>query len=137
MRWTCSTSYLEIMARVERTRNGGKWTEAQYWGRVRSALRKAFAAWEPANQTLRRARRPYRGPNRRQKWEVQCNACEKWFPMARMCRDHIVPAGSLKRPEDLAGFLERLTPEDPAAFQMLCDGCHKLKTQEDRAKLRK
>ena len=114
--------------RVERTRNGGKLTEAAYWGKVRSALRKAFAAWEPANQAMKNARRPYTGPNKRQKFEVQCAGCGEWFPMKEVQKDHIEPVGSLKSLEDLPAFLQRLTPEDPAAFQMLCESCHQEKT---------
>jgi hypothetical protein len=114
--------------RVDRTRNGGKLTESQYWGKVRSALRKAFAAWEPANQAMKNARRPYVGPNKRQKFEVQCAGCEQWFPMKEVQKDHVEPVGSLKSANDLAGFLERLTPETPSSFQMLCSSCHGDKT---------
>jgi hypothetical protein len=115
--------------RAERTRNGGKLTEAAYWSKIRSALRKTFAAWEPANQAMKNARRPYSGPNKLQKFEVECAHCKGWFPMKEVQRDHVVPVGSLKSIEDLPGFLERLTPESPSAFQMLCIECHQAKTQ--------
>lgn len=122
--------------RVERTRNYGKLTEAQYWGKVRNALRKAFAAWEPASQSVKQARRPYKGPNRRQKFEVQCAHCQEWFAMKEIARDHIEPVGSLKCLADLAPFLQRLTPEDVAAFQPLCEPCHHTKTQLDNKRTR-
>ena len=120
------------MARkVIRTRNGGRWTEAEYWSRVRSALRKAFSHWHPALQALYAARRPCERPGR-QKWEVQCADCLEWCKQADMRKDHVVPVGSLKSPEDFIAFLERLTPEDPAAFQMLCKECHQQKTNAER-----
>ena len=118
--------------RVVRTRNGGKLTEAEYWGKVRSALRKTFAAWEPANQAMKNARRPYHGSNKRQKFEVQCADCEQWFAMKLIHKDHIAPVGSLRCADDLAGFLDRLTPESPSAFQMMCETCHQDKTNKDR-----
>jgi hypothetical protein len=122
--------------RVARTRNGGKLTEAAYWGKVRGALRKTFAAWEPANQAMKNARRPYVGPNKRQKFEVLCAGCGCYFPMKEIQKDHVEAAGSLKCPEDLPGFLQRLTPEDPAAFQMICTSCHASKTKKDNASRR-
>jgi hypothetical protein len=118
--------------RVARTRNGGKLTEAAYWGKVRSALRKTFAAWEPANQAMKNARIDYVGPNKRQKFEVMCARCQHYFPMKEIQKDHVEPVGSLKCIEDLPGFLQRLTPEDPAAFQMLCEHCHQAKTNRAR-----
>ncbi|MDC1268172.1 hypothetical protein N8Z76_00405 [Gammaproteobacteria bacterium] len=120
------------MKRVKRTRNGGKLSEAAYWSKVRSALRKSFAAWEPANQAMKAARRPYNGPNKRQKFEVQCNHCKEWFKMKDVKKDHVIPVGSLRCIEDLPGFLQRLTPEGPAAFQMLCEPCHQTLTNKER-----
>jgi len=118
--------------RVARTRNGGKLTEASYWGKIRGALRKTFAAWQPATQSMKNARRPYVGPNKRQKFEVMCARCQCYFPMKEIQKDHVEPVGSLKCIEDLPGFLQRLTPEDPAAFEMLCIPCHQAKTNEAR-----
>ena len=114
-----------------RPRNGGRWTEAEYWSRVRSALRKAFSHWTPANQCLLDARRPYRGDNKRQKWEYLCAMCGDWFKGDSVRKDHVEPVGTLKRPEDMAAFLARLTPEDSTAFQCVCIDCHRAKTRDD------
>ena len=121
---------------IERTRNAGKLTEAAYWGKVRGALRKAFAAWEPARLAMIAARRPYTGPNKRQKFEVQCNDCKAWYQIKEIRRDHIIPVGSLRSVTDLLGFMQRLTPEDPKAFQMLCSTCHDTLTRAQNAERR-
>jgi 5-methylcytosine-specific restriction endonuclease McrA len=117
---------------VPKTRNAGTWTEAQYWSAVRSALRKGFRYWKPITQCKMQSRRAYKGPNKRQKWEYQCNHCKKWFMEKDIQIDHIIPVGTLTRSEDLPGFLRRLTVED--GFQTLCKPCHQIKTNEERKK---
>lgn len=112
--------------RVERTRNLGTQTEAAYWGGIRSALRSHFRFWKPMREAKRRA------------WVgrglYKCAACGGTFPSKDVQIDHIIPCGSLKCLDDLAGFVERMTPEDPAAFAILCKSCHQKKTNEERKK---
>jgi len=115
---------------VQKTRNGGTQTESAYWGSVRSGLRRAFRYWKPITAAKLEARRTYTGSNKRQKWEYQCAVCNQWFKGSDTQVDHIIPCGSLKSSEDLAGFLERLTPE--SGFQVLCKPCHKIKTTKER-----
>lgn len=127
--------------RVARTRNGGAWTEAQYWGRIRSALRRMSMYWKPIKEARDRAKRPYKGRNKRQKWEFQCAQCKNWFPQKSINVDHIVEAGSLRCAEDLPGFVERLFCEDVNGYQVLCKnqkengkiihhGCHEKKSHK-------
>ncbi len=118
--------------RVERTRNAGKLTEAGYWGAVRSSLRRGFRYWAPAMNAKLAARRPYTGENKRQKWEYKCAHCKKWYMDKDVQIDHKIPTGSLRSSKDLAGFLERLTPEK--GFQILCLSCHQSKTNKERGK---
>ena len=82
---------------VERNRNGGKWSEAQYYSAIRSALRRGFRWWKPAVDAKLFARRPYSGGNRRQKWEYICSCCGEWFKDKDVQIDHITPVGSLRR----------------------------------------
>lgn len=114
--------------RVSKTRNLGEYTEAQYWGVVRSALRNAFRYWKPAVMAKIIARRLYKGENKRQKYEYKCASCGEWFPDKETQIDHIIPVGSLTKEEDLVLFLRNLTPENVYDFQVLCIKCHKEKT---------
>lgn len=126
---------------VPRTRNGGTWTESQFFSRIRGALRKTFAAWVPMATAMKSARRPSQRADRPLlKWEYQCAACKRWFPLKdpgaegqKLIQvDHIARAGSLRTLDDLPGWVARLTEENPAAFQVLCVGCHQEKTNAER-----
>jgi len=116
--------------KVPKTRNANTQTESAYWGGVRSALRRAYRYWKPATKAKEAARRPNQSDNKRMKWEFQCAHCQEWFPDKQVQIDHITPVGTLRCSADLAGFLERLTPE--GGFQVLCKECHQVKTNEER-----
>lgn len=115
--------------RVARTRAGGTWSEAQYWQFIRSGLRQLSRRWPPVTRLVwNESRRPYVGPNKRQRWEFQCAVCAKWYMRKEMQADHIQPCGSLKSWEDLAGFTRRLLVET-AGLRILCAECHLLRTR--------
>jgi 5-methylcytosine-specific restriction endonuclease McrA len=117
--------------RVVKTRNAGTMTESAFWSFIRSALRQKSRWWKPITQTKMKSRRPYKGPNKRQKFEYQCVHCEKWFPEKKINVDHIHPAGSLNCANDLPGFVERLFCESDN-LQVLCEKCHNTKTQNEK-----
>ena len=102
--------------RVERTRNGGKWTEAEFFSRLRSALRNVSTYWYPAALAMKRAR-------------GHCELCGK---KAKLQKDHIVPCGTFRSLADMPAFCELLFIEDPAGYQCLCDECHQAKTRKER-----
>lgn len=127
--------------KVARTRNGGTWTESAFFGRIRGALRKTFAAWIPMKKALIAARRPSQRADRPLlKFEYQCAICYQWFPLKgegpegkKLVQvDHKLRAGSLRSYDDIQGWVTRLTDEDPNAFQVLCVECHQSKTNEER-----
>lgn len=119
-------------ARVEKTRGGGRYSEAGFWGFVRSTLRRASRRWGPIYDTLHAARRAYEGPARKnQRWEYLCAQCRGWFPMKQVSVDHITPCGSLRSEGDLPGFVRRLFCE-PDGLQVLCNDCHAAKTAADK-----
>jgi 5-methylcytosine-specific restriction endonuclease McrA len=95
-------------------------------------LRSAFRYWLPALDALNAAKFPYKGSNKRQKWEFKCAECKKMFKRTEVEIDHKIPVGSLKCDEDLIEWLHRLTPESSDAYQVVCKECHREKTNRER-----
>ena len=120
--------------KVEKTRNGGKWTEAQYFAKIRSSLRNGFRWFYPMQQALEKASRPSQSENKRIKKEYQCAHCGKWLPRKNVEIDHILECGSLRSYEDIVPFIQRLTAEDVNSYQILCKPCHLLKTHSAKNK---
>ena len=120
-------------SRVAKTRNNGTMSEAAFWSFIRSALRQKSRWWKPIAECKARAKRPYKGPLKRQKFEYQCNQCKEWYPEKKINVDHIVPAGTLTCANDLPAFVERLFCEQEN-LQCLCIDCHDMKTQEEKNK---
>lgn len=114
-----------------KTRNNGTMTESAFWSFIRSGLRQKSRWWKPITQCKLNAKRTYKGPNKRQKFEYQCNSCKKWFAEKNINVDHVLPAGSLNCANDLPGFVERLFCETDN-LQVLCSGCHNTKTQNEK-----
>lgn len=111
------------MPRPSKTRCGGTWTEAKFWGFIRSGLRRKFVSW-PANYQARNAvRRKYAGPNPRQKFEYQCARCREWFMQKETNVHHRVACGVLRCFADLPGFVERLFCE-AKDLEVVCKKCH-------------
>lgn len=114
--------------KVEKTRGSGTFTESGFWGMIRAALRQKSRWWKPIKDAKEAARRPYKGENKRIKWEYQCAHCKNWFPEKEIEVDHKIEAGSLRSGEDVQGFIERLFCERDG-LQVLCKHtCHKEKT---------
>jgi len=116
-----------------KTRNAGSLTESAFWSFIRSALRQKSRFWKPITQCKMKARRTYKGPLKRQKFEYQCKECSNWFPDKKINVDHIIPAGTLRCANDLPGFVERLFCEVDN-LQVLCETCHNKKTQDEKSK---
>lgn len=107
---------------------GGEWSHARFFQFLRSGLRQLSRRWPPVTRLVwLESRRPYVGPNKRQKWEHQCSACGEWYKRADMEADHIVPCGTLKSWDDLVGFTQRLLCE-VEGVRRLCNGCHQSRT---------
>lgn len=117
--------------RVPRTRGGQRYTEAGFWGYIRSGLRAKFFRWGPRFDALAAAKRKARNPAGRIKWEYECAACKGLFPQKHVEVDHIVPCGSLRSYSDLPGFVERMFCEEDG-LQVVCKPCHKTITAEQR-----
>ena len=120
------------VVKVKKTRNAGTMTESAFWSFIRSSLRQKSRWWKPITQAKQNAKRKYKGPNKRQKFEYLCNVCKQYFPDKEINVDHILPAGTLKCANDLPGFVERLFCEIDN-LQVLCSKCHDKKTQNEKA----
>lgn len=114
-------------------------TEAAFFGKIRSMLRKMWRHSQPYKDALKRAKKPYAGPGQR-KFVIECEQCgDKYFLQERIEVEsvkkgkmkevlayvvhHIEEAGQLKSFKDLATFAERLFC--PASgLQILCYNCH-------------
>jgi 5-methylcytosine-specific restriction endonuclease McrA len=106
-------------------------TESAFWSFIRSGLRQKSRWWKPITECKLKAKRKYKGPNKRQRFEYQCNTCKEWFAEKNINVDHILPAGSLNCAQDLPGFVERLFCEINN-LQVLCTTCHDNKTKLDK-----
>jgi 5-methylcytosine-specific restriction endonuclease McrA len=117
-----------IIVKKPKPRNAGTMTESSFWSFIRSSLRQKSRWWKPVLQCKELAKRPYQGPNKKQKYEYQCNSCKEWHLGKNVNVDHIIPAGSLQSGKDLEGFVERLFCEVDN-LQVLCINCHDRKTK--------
>src|SRR5690348_16593857 len=95
-----------------KTRNLNTWTEAKYFGTIRSCLRRVFRYYKPMYKALELASRPYKGENKLQKKEYQCNQCKQWFKRTEVEIDHKEELGELRKYEDIVPFIKKLTVED-------------------------
>lgn len=120
-------------SRVKKTRGGGRYTEAGYFGFIRSGLREKSRRWPPIHQARQLAKRKHTGSNKRQKFDYQCNICKDWFKGTEVQVDHITPAGSLKCYDDLPQFVSNLFCEQDN-LQVVCSPCHDVKTKRERKK---
>ena len=105
----------------------------KFFSWLRSQLRRISMKWRPRSEAKNAARRNYKGPNRRQKYEYQCAMCREWFAGKQVQVDHIVPCGSLNSYDDLSDFVERLFCAKEG-FRVLCTPCHQATTNKQRGK---
>ncbi len=122
---------LKFKAPKEKPFAGGEMTNAKFFGSIRSALRRLSRWWPPIQQCKIDARRPNQSANNRLKYEYKCAICGNYFPEKEVICDHIIPAGSLTKFEDLPDFCRRLFVEKDG-LQILCkETCHSIKTKVD------
>jgi 5-methylcytosine-specific restriction endonuclease McrA len=121
---------------VPKTRCDGTMSEAAFWSFIRSALRQKSRWWKPISVCKMNARRPYKGVNKRQKYEYQCKKCKAWHPEKNINVDHVHPVGTLKSANDLPFFVENLFCEIDN-LQVLCSDCHDAKTKKEAANRKK
>lgn len=110
------------------------WSEARYRTFIRSAIRAATMKWPPAQHAWRLVQRKSQLPDKRVKFEYQCNTCNNWFMRKDCENNHIVPSGVMMVGMDhttIGDYIDRLL-SDVHGYEILCKPCHKLKTDEQR-----
>lgn len=122
---------MPVKSKKPKPRNAGTMTEAAFWSFIRSALRQKSRWWKPITLCKQKARRVYKGQNKRQRYEYLCAQCKQWYPEKKINVDHIIPAGALNSADDLAGFVNRLFCETDN-LQVLCETCHDDKTKSEK-----
>jgi hypothetical protein len=99
------------------------WTEARYWGYIRSGLRRMFQRY-PNKYKCLAASKVGRG-------QYMCVECKNIHKNKDVSVDHIIPCGSLKKWEDVTPFMKALfCPLHN--LQVLCKECHYTKTMHER-----
>lgn len=115
-----------------KTRCGGTMSESAYLAWIRSALRSKSLRWLPRGEALKLARRPYKGPNKLQKWEFQCALCSSWMKGKECQVDHYPKsAGSILSVADIGEFANNLFCEVDN-LRVLCSDCHSLHTLAEK-----
>jgi len=105
--------------------------DKKFWTWFRSGLRRLSQRYPTLYSVLHEAKRPYNGPNKRQKVCYECADCKGLFSGKDVAVDHIIACGSLTCKEDVADFIDRLFC-DKEGLQVLCKTCHDLKTVMDK-----
>lgn len=106
---------------------------------IRGALRRTFSRSPVVRETLHKVRREIPKYNndgtRSKKDQVQykCNVCSNWVGSTKVAVDHINPVVSVDTGfVDWNTFVTRLfcAAEN---LQVICDDCHQIKTNSERA----
>ncbi|MEK9207779.1 MAG: hypothetical protein AAB922_04805 [Patescibacteria group bacterium] len=121
-------------------------TDAAFWGKIRSALRKIWTSSQAHKDAISRAKVPAPEGGRR-KYKIKCPECERLYNLGEKIKletkkegkykftsiyhvDHKEEGGSLKGFEDLAPFVHRLFLGQQEA---LCYHCHQNKHHGEAA----
>lgn len=111
---------------------GSPWKDSvAFFTYLRGCLRKAWSRNPVKLELLKRERKQIENPNKGGRkgaketvWGCRCAMCKKDFVMAKIEVDHIVEAGSLRRIEDIPGFVERLLFVTPSDLRTVCKECN-------------
>lgn len=106
------------------------WTQSKFWSFIRSALRQAWSRYPARYEALKRARVNVEGMGRLKNM-YKCAGTGLYFKQTEVEVDHIEPVGSLKKIEDLEGFVKRLFC-NADGLQVLSKEYHKAKTAKER-----
>lgn len=95
---------------------------------LRGCLRKAWSRHPVKLNLIKKQRKQVPNMNPKGKkntvWGFDCEICGGEFVMSLCQVDHIVPAGSLQKTEDIQGFVERLLYVTEEDLRLVCKDCN-------------
>lgn len=95
---------------------------------LRGCLRKAWSRHPSKLNVIKKKRKQIANPNPRGNkttvFGFTCEMCTKDYVLKEGQVDHIVPAGSLTKTEDIQGFVERLLYVREEDLRLICKGCN-------------
>jgi len=65
-------------------------------------------------------------------WGAKCELCSKFFVLKEIQVDHKVGNHSLIEISDIQSFIESIVMVEENDLQLICKGCHKIKTYSER-----
>ena len=123
------------------------WTQAKFFGFLRSGMREKFNRWPPKYEVIKNAssvqllkdddgnRVVYKTGKKAGEFKTvkmyRCNGCGKSFRQKEVQVDHVLPAGTLKSFEDLGKFAKNLFV-GTGQLQVMCKPCHEVKTRKEK-----
>lgn len=108
-------------------------TEAAIMGLVRGAIREKWGFCDVKLAYTNMKTLPDDDPSTRRRWKIQCEhpECLRWFKKTEVACDHVVGGHSLKTPDELFDFYDKIINIGFDDLQMLCHECHDRKTACD------
>ena len=95
---------------------------------LRGCLRKSWSNNPIKHNLIKKKRKQIPNPNPKGKkntvWGFDCEICGGEFVMSLCQVDHIIPAGSLQKTEDIQGFVERLLYVTEEDLRLVCKDCN-------------
>lgn len=114
-------------------------SESAFFTWVRSGLRQGLWMKHPIkmemlNSQRRKIKNPRPNPRRGSElvWGYDCACCGGQFTAPNIEVDHIVGEHSLKSIEDVVTFFKKIMLVTPSDLQIICKGCHGIKTYAER-----
>lgn len=125
------------MAKAEKTRCSGTWTEARYNSFIKSGIRSLTRKWKPMFDCLAEAKtwKKVNPKTGREAMHYKCAECGNDFPLKEVVVDHIEPIVPTDHHATWDEIIERALVEKDG-FQVLCKPCHQPKSNEENAERR-
>ena len=125
------------MSKKEPWGEGTPWANSTaFFTYLRGCLRKAWSHHPVKLNLIKKQRKqvPNVNPkgNKPTVWGFDCVLCDKTFPIKEGNVDHITPAGSLKKTEDIQGFVERLLYVTEDDLRLICKTCNSTLAYADK-----